>query len=280
MKKKKSFVLFTIVILSFGAFKSRAQKLPNVQEANLRAPAGVKIDGKITEWTGKLQARNKAVDVTYAVANDDENLYLVMQATKPRIVTKIIDVGTTLIINNNGKKKADAKESVTITYPLLEVMPAQRMLWYAGAKAKPETAYSAALAQSDTTQYSTTPVDSLVTIANNLFDINAKMIQITGISSIKEPAISVYNEEHIKAAARFDNLGVYTYELAIPLRYLGLTTENPKEFSYSIRLESRLTNPKLHMRTVYTYPNSIMTDVDQDLDSTTDFWGTYILAKK
>lgn len=277
--EKKSFALLAIVIL-FGSFKSQAQKLPNIQEVNLRAPAGVKIDGKSTEWTGQLQAHNKAVDVTYAIANDDENLYLVMQATKPRIVTKIIDVGTTLIINSNGKKKADAKENITITYPLLEVIPAQRMLWYAGAKARPETAYSASLAQNDTTQYSTTPVDSLVTIANNLFGINAKMIEIAGISSITEPIISVYNEEHIKAAARFDNLGVYTYELAIPLKYLGLSTENPKEFSYSIRLESRLTNPKLNMRTVYTYPNRIMTDVDQDLDSTTDFWGTYILAKK
>lgn len=279
MEKKKSLALLAQMMLIFVAFNGQAQKLPNIQQVSLRAPAGIKIDGKATEWTGKLQAHNKAVDVTYAIANDDENLYLVIQAAKPRIVTKIIDVGVALIISKNDKKKAGAKENITITYPILDVIPAQRMLWYAGSKATSELPIARTLKR-DTAQYSTTPVDSLVAIANNLFDINSKMIGVTGISSIKDSTISVYNEERIKTAARFDNLGVYTYELAIPLKHLGLSTTTAKKFNYSIRLESRLARFKPNTKIVYMYPDGIMTDIDIDLDSTTDFWGTYTLAKK
>ena len=58
---------------------ANAQKLPNVQQASLRAPENVKVDGKPTEWGDKLQAYNKATDVFYTIANDYNNLYLIIQ---------------------------------------------------------------------------------------------------------------------------------------------------------------------------------------------------------
>src|SRR4051812_6120351 len=92
-----------IIALLFGALHLQAQKLPNVQEAALRAPATIKIDGRLNEWKDSLQAYNKATQVYYTVSNDDENLYLAVKADEPRVITKIIDVGITFMINKAGK---------------------------------------------------------------------------------------------------------------------------------------------------------------------------------
>ena len=63
------------------------------------------------------------------------------------------------------------------------------------------------------------------------------------------------------------------------MKYLGLSPMGLKKFSYSIKIASRLDEPKLGMITRYVYPNGVRTDVDQDLDSSTNFWGEYTLAK-
>lgn len=267
-----------IITLLFGALQLQAQKLPNVQEAALRAPANIKIDGRMSEWKDTLQAYNKATQVYYTVSNDDENLYLAVKADNPRIITKIIDVGLTFIINKAAKKSSSAKGNIQVTYPMLDFTPGQQILWYAGSRARSEIAIPRSVADMDTTRYSNIHADSLLRIANNLLDNNAKNIQVKGIPEIHDTLLSVYNEEHILASAKFGKTGTYIYELAVPLKYLGLGVD--KKISYSIHLESRMTNPKHGMHVTYVYPNGEMTDVDQDLDSTTDMWGYYTLAGK
>jgi hypothetical protein len=110
--------------------------------------------------------------------------------------------------------------------------------------------------------------------------INATEIKVKRMAAITEPLISIYNEEKIKVAATFDNKGVYTYELAVPLKYFGLSINDSQKFSYGIKIASRLDEPKVGMRTRYTYANGVQTDIDQDLDSTTNFWGEYTLKEK
>jgi hypothetical protein len=267
----------TALMFCLAMFIATAQKLPNVQESPLFAPVDIKVNGKAAEWGPQLQAYNKATDVSYTIANDTKNFYLLVQANKPRTIEKIVSVGLTLIINPNGKKNVNDEGNVLITYPIIDHRAGQRMLWYAGAKAKP--AYSSPVI-ADTTKYSEVHADSLIAIANSLFVVNAKSIKVKGIKDITDPAISIYNEEGIKAVATFNNNGVYTYELAIPLKYLGLSVSEFKKFTYNVRLESRLTEPKSGLVTRFIYPNGQALDIDQDLDSTTDFWGEYTLAKK
>jgi uncharacterized protein YpmB len=267
-----------IITLLFSALHLQAQKLPNVQESALRAPVNIKIDGRINEWKDTLQAYNKATQVYYTISNDDENLYLAVKADQPRIITKIIDVGLTFIINKAGKKSSNAKDNIQVTYPMLDFTPGQRVLWYAGSKVRSQTVVPQGVMDMDTTRYSNEHTDSLITIANSLMGNHAKNIEVMGISEIKDTLLSVYNEERIRTVGRFDKNGVYSYELAIPLKYLKLNAG--EKFSYSIHLENRMTRPKHGMRVVYIYPNSVTTDVDQDLDSTTDMWGYYTLAGK
>ncbi|HCN82336.1 MAG TPA: hypothetical protein DIT07_01770, partial [Sphingobacteriaceae bacterium] len=85
MKKalSTSLLLFLIGILYLIIIPvtTSAQKLPNIQEASLRAPAGIKVDGKATEWNNQFQAYNKATEIFYTISNDDDKLYLAVQAT-------------------------------------------------------------------------------------------------------------------------------------------------------------------------------------------------------
>jgi hypothetical protein len=82
-----------------------AQKLPNVQTISLRAPAGVKIDGKTKEWNNRFQCYNHATSLFYTIANDDENLYLVIKAIDRDICKKIIGGGITLTFKRQMPEK-------------------------------------------------------------------------------------------------------------------------------------------------------------------------------
>src|SRR5471030_2030490 len=55
-------------------------------------------------------------------------------------------------------------------------------------------------------------------------------------TDIPDTVISIYNDYGVKAAVNYDVNGNLTCEMAIPLKYLHLSTTNPKEFAYNIKL--------------------------------------------
>ncbi|MGZ3755020.1 MAG: hypothetical protein ACXVAY_17090 [Mucilaginibacter sp.] len=266
-------------ILSLGAM---AQKLPNVQQASLRAPADVKIDGKTTEWNNQLQAYNHATDIFYTVSNDDDHLYLTVKATEQAIINKIINGGVTFAINTSGKK--NDKGAISITYPIFD--------------RKNRPVFNKTISKSDMEKRlgtSAALTDSAMAARNGLLSEKSKLVAVTGIPSV-DTLLSVYNEDGIKTAELFDNQGAYTYELAIDLKKLGLDINNPAKFAYHITLNG---SPLLNFKTtsdgggsaaVYSVSAApvgsalldakISLDLMQSSSSPTDFWGEYILAKK
>src|SRR5476651_2443429 len=99
MLKRLIFLLgLTLVVIV-----AHAQKLPGIQTTSLWAPVSIKIDGKPSEWGNEYQALNKATGVFYTIANDNENIYLIVHAKQKRVIQKIIDVGITFIVNSNKK---------------------------------------------------------------------------------------------------------------------------------------------------------------------------------
>jgi len=265
----------TVLLFSIVSSISYAQKLLNVQQISVRAPATLKIDGKAGEWDGQLQAYNKATDIFYTMANDNENLYLIVQAEKPRIIQKILTVGLTLMVNNSGKKNDNAAGNIAITYPLVGRNYLLSILNNAGDKIayKPRGMRDEVL----------TRTDSTVAIANKTYNANSTTIKVKGVNDLADTLISVYNEQHIKVAAAFDNKGVFTYELAVPLKFLGLSIADLQKFNYNIKLNSQRIEQRGLGYTVtfdYSHGDPVSTDLDQDLDTTTDFWGEYTLAKK
>jgi len=294
MKKalSTSLLLFLIGILYLIIIPvtTSAQKLPNIQEASLRAPAGIKVDGKATEWNNQFQAYNKATEIFYTISNDDDKLYLAVQATDLDIINKIICAGITLTINGTGKMKDQG--GIAITYPIIEIQNRQ-----SGPSADLDNQFKL-------------QADSFILALNAEFGSKAKDIRVEGVKEIPNHLISIYNPEGIKAAAYFDDKTNFTYELAVPLKYLGLSVSESKPFVYNIKLRSLeggypgtvdfkgaptdVGQP--FIKALNVQRRSIKTIMFKSLDrenntaiwgdrllnlvNPTDFWGEYTLSKK
>src|SRR5476651_2223832 len=112
-------IKYTLSALTLSlALGASAQKLPSVQTASVLAPAGIKIDGKTTEWDDKFQAYNNHVEFYYTLSNDGTNLYLTVQAIERDIVRRIMNGGISLVVNKTGKK--NDKDGMAVTFPLFE----------------------------------------------------------------------------------------------------------------------------------------------------------------
>ena len=212
-RKTYTDAILSVFLFILAGFTANAHSLPTKQKAALRAPADIKIDGNATEWNNKFQAYNRATGIFYTLANDNDNLYLAVQATDQLIIRKIMNGGITLKIDTGGKKNS----SVTISYPVF----ARNNRPLINLKDKPSDAGR---------------LDSLVATVNKRFAEKSKEIKIHGISSIPDTLISIYNQDNIKAAAVFDHAAAYNYELAIPLKYVGLSPAKASKFKYTIML--------------------------------------------
>ena len=267
--QKATALLFTLI-----AFTANAQKLPNVQQTSVRAPENVKIDGKPTEWGDKLQAYNKATDVFYTIANDDNNLYLVIQATDPSIINKLVNGRLTFMINKLGKKNDNG--AIAISYPVFEKNNKPGLNLRDNPKIIPGSAASVKLA------------DSFMYANNKRMTDRIKSIKVTGVKTL-DTLVSIYNEDGIKAAALFDNKMVYTCELAVSLKLAGLSVNDPVKFTYNVMLNPVIMDDIPGFTIVRNALGTITNmSVDskqippnyQELTAATDFWGEYTLVKK
>jgi len=256
-----------------------AQKLPNVQLNNLRAPINIKIDGKATEWNDNFQAYNHATDIYYTICNDDNNLYLVVHAKNPDVLTKITNRGVILVINPSAGKID--KDAISIAYPIFE-------LQYGN---KPYIRFSNAsgLTYAQRVAMEANP-DSMLSVANKKLHDNEKYIRTSGMSSV-DTLLSIYNNKGIVAREGFDKGMIYTYELAVPLKDLKLSLASPIKFAYHIVLQGLDVDKDFGIKetkmadgsSVISFAQGAATIKDDNMPaviSTTDFWGEYTLAKK
>jgi hypothetical protein len=258
----KAAKLISITALHIICLAAYAQKLPNVQAVSMPAPAGIKVDGRPTEWSNGFQAFNHATGVYYTIANDTENLYLVVQGTDAHTAEKIISGGVTLTIKNPDKKSS--AQPVALTFPF--VLPKDRFPIVQKIKEKNEDK----------------PFDQ--DELNKQLISAEKEIDVRGIKEIQDTIISVYNDAGIIAATRIDSKKVLTYELSIPLKYLQQNIDSKLSFNYNIRLNPprviAVTGAMITIVGVSSIRRSSAADSDlQDLLNATDFSGTYVLAK-
>ncbi|MCC8426704.1 hypothetical protein [Mucilaginibacter sp. UR6-11] len=236
-----------------------AQKLPNKQEISFRAPSKLKIDGIAREWGDRLQAYNKSTQIFYAISNDDNNLYLIVQAKYEEIISKIMRGGITLVINHTINKKDP--QPVTITYPNLRGSDFSRVANGIAGRfyTQPDTSYK--------------PMP--ITELNDRINSGSKTIITAGIKGLDSDTLSVYNTDGIKAAAQFDSKMLYNYELAIPIKYLNLADNGVNPFSYQIKINGESGEKNAPVAPGESYPPPVAAN---NL-ATTDFWGQYKLTK-
>ena len=91
----------TALLLAGLSLPVCAQKLNNVQDGSVWAPANIKIDGKLNEWDDSFKAYNKTTDVFYTISNDEKNLYLVIKSANQVISNKIIGGGINFTVNTD-----------------------------------------------------------------------------------------------------------------------------------------------------------------------------------
>jgi hypothetical protein len=246
---------------------AQAQKLPNKQDVSLRAPINTKVDGKDLEWNNHFQAYNNSIDVFYTMSNDDNNLYLVVQAEDYGTIRKITQGGITLSIDKPG-----AANHISITYPVV---------------AKP-LLFSSLTRKRNGKIVSLGDADSIINHNNSILEKNCKWIQAIGIEGL-DSLISVYNTDGVKAAGLFNHDNKYTCEISVSLKHLGLSTNNPSKFSYDIRLNgAKSLGPMTLLPRPDGEPSSEAAErfiatvnaSNAQLAAPTDFRGEYTLAKK
>lgn len=255
-----------------------AQKINNVQEGSIKAPAGLKIDGKLTEWGAALQAYNKSTKLWYTLANDNQDIYLAIKSTDAANINKILAGGISFSINTAGKKKD--KGAYVITFPVVtgaggRGMGRGRRGGFGGNQDTPDS--TAILEQHK---------QALAT---------CKVISAIGFKDITDTLISIYNEYSIKAVANFDDKGNFVYELAIPFKMLEITAGNQTEIAYNIKVNGMQAGGGGNIKMVSLGGGGGRNggggglsgfgggfggndpDVD-DMLTPTDFWGKYTLA--
>jgi len=114
---------------------------------------------------------------------------------------------------------------------------------------------------------------------NKFLESKDKMVNISGIATIPDPSISIYNDQQIKAASGFDNNLAYTCELAIPLKYIALPNGGTEGFSYHIKINEPAEMHSSVNGSGKLSPPMVVSDNAPGV-FTTDFWGEYTLAKK
>lgn len=273
MRFKFSPVIF---LLCFSLQICYGQKMPDVQQNSISAPLNIKADGKNLEWNDTFQASNKRTDLQYTLANDQENLYLAIKSVNPANNNKIMAGGIELSINTDGKKRE--KEGFKIIYPLIKRSTSRQSTSRSSGRT---------LGTQQRTEQTAKQRDSMMLVMRKAQLAQVKEIKIHGFS-IPDTLVSIYNEYRLKAFSSFDEKGAFFYELAIPLKLLGLSPQTSAEFAYNIKVRGLQMDfarggggggdrqPSRSPSGSFGGGGSI--DM-QSLMSATDFWGSYKLAK-
>ena len=217
--------LYLLILLTATVINTSAQKLPSEQKEGFYVPAGLKIDGKTTEWDNKFQAHNTATMLYYTVANDKDNLYLVMQTDQQAATDKIFHGGITLEIRCRDKSKK--LNAAKITFP--QVSLTQRSEIVLPLRDKKNNADSAAV------------------IVNARLQSYSKQIAIEGLNGLTEPDVSVYNDLDLKAAVRADATRAVSFELQVPLKYIRQLIGADSTFDYSIIVNGAKLEPGMRV---------------------------------
>jgi len=298
----------TAILLSDIAIVANAQKLPNIQKDGVLAPLNIKIDGKANEWDDTFQAYNKNTNTYYTIANDADNLYLVIQASDPNDINKITAGGITFTIKSADKKSSAAP--ITISYPIktrvarpaggplppggLPVASRVMRVGINGGGGGGGTRVASPMAKLRSNEPLT---DSDLIALNKQINTNVKEIRVTGLKEFPDSTVSLYNEDGIHAAGLISLKKAYTIEYSIALKYLQPLINSAGTFNYNVQVNGLVVNVVqfaggpigggggdpvrvMDVAVAGGGGGGGMPASFQSMTSPTDFSGTYTLAKK
>ena len=180
-------------------------------EENIRMVKPFKADGIATEWSEPLNQYNDATRLAFALANDDQNLYIIIESLDPQTTFSVLRGGITLNINTVGKKK----DGMKLTFPLMERPPMPK-----DGDESPDHQRQHPDADGGVHDQS----------------IMNKSIRISGFKNIADGDLPANNQSGIETGMSIHPNKDLIYELSIPLAQLAVNLDMKKPLVYNIRI--------------------------------------------
>lgn len=180
-------------------------------EENIRMVKPFKADGISSEWNEPLNQYNDATKLAFALANDDKNLYIIIESLDPQTTFSVLRGGITLNINTSGKKK----DGIKLTFPLMEKPPMPK-------EGEEHRDHAPAPAERE----------------NEMHDPAAmnKSIRVSGFKNIPDGELPAINQNGIETGMSIHPNRDLIYELSIPLEQLQVGLDLKKPLVYNIKI--------------------------------------------
>ncbi|MBB6239449.1 putative membrane protein YgcG [Pedobacter sp. AK013] len=191
----------SVFSVMFGSFSVKAQDV----EENIRMVKPFKADGISNEWNEPLNQYNDATKLAFALANDDKNLYIIIESLDPQTTFSVLRGGITLNINTEGKKK----DGMKLTFPLMDRPP------------MPKEGEEQPLSPDGATH---DPV------------VMNKSIRVSGFKNIADGELPAINQDGIETGMSIHPNRDLIYELSIPLVQLQVGLDLKKPLVYNIKI--------------------------------------------
>lgn len=170
-----------------------------------RVSSPIKIDGDPQEWTQPLRYYDVSTKLSFAVTNDDRNIYICFQTADELNQVKIMRAGMSVSLSPKGMHK------VSINFPLQE-----------------DTANSQSRDNNRQPGFDRTN-------SRNNFLQHHTMMEVNGFTT-RKGMIAINDSSGINTAINWDAANKLTYEIAIPLKELFGADFTAAELSKDITL--------------------------------------------
>jgi len=197
-----------IFLLILSLISGRLLYAQEVEE-NIRMVKPFKADGVSNEWNEPLNEYNDATKLAFALANDDKNLYIIIESLDPQTTFSVLRGGITLNINTAGKKK----DGMKLTFPLMERPPMPKE----GEEHHEHTAL-----------YPDKEIHDQATMN--------KSIRVAGFKNIPDSELPAINQDGIETGMSIHPNRDLIYELSIPLAQLQVGLDLKKPLVYNIKI--------------------------------------------
>lgn len=268
MNAKRSFFIAPLLLLALLGTAFGQKKNQVFQNRYL---SRVKTDGNLSEWGDSLQAYNPATHLAYAVANDDQNLYVAIKTSDPVEIRKISNFGFSFSVNTGRRKRPES----SLTFPLLKKQGMEPTAGPLPSRGRaPENSGKGGKADPDKR------TRAIIT--------HAAGFEVQGFAQIPDGAVSIDNEYGIRAGAAIDSAGVLKCELAIPLNMIALSSglKSPVYYNFKVNGLTRTVLQRGMSRPGYgygygygySYPYGDNGTYKRTISDSKDFWVRYTLA--
>ncbi|MFM6954705.1 MAG: hypothetical protein ACKOWL_06935, partial [Sphingobacteriaceae bacterium] len=198
MQPQKVFIACALLLVC-GTAKAQKNQKDYIKNAFLST---IELDGLTREWPEAQFASNKVSGISYAFANNDSTLFVVLKTTNKESIAKMIHWGLNLGVNTKGQKKVQE----SIGFPAGKPQN-KRFDPVLGRGKRPS-------------------------IKEEVAQLNS--INLQGFANLLDGPIALKNEFGIRAAAQLNEAEELVCEYALPLKLLQIDPSKNDIFACQI----------------------------------------------